>query len=126
LIFVASLAPAGGALFTGEDTMIHEEQLMRLALARHIAPVLFVCKHVNWHLSNAQALSDDEEKAIEKAMPKEFMMRVADRLDVTKRNKIAEMLGPEGMASVYEMIATVLRSFPRAASSTSPVAVAGG
>ena len=43
-------------------------------------------------------------------MPIEFMVRVANRLDMEWRNRIAEMLGPEKLAKVFELVATVLRA----------------
>ena len=90
--------------------MTPHEQLMSLAFASVISPALFVCEHVEQkygrlHLSDLEALGDDERKAIEEAMPIEFMVRVANRLDMEWRNRIAEMLGPEKLAKVHEVIA---------------------
>ena len=95
--------------------MTPHEQLMSLAFASVISPALFVCEHVEQkygrlHLSYLEALGDDERKAIEEAMPIEFMVRVANRLDMEWRNRIAEMLGPEKLAKVFELVATVLRA----------------
>ena len=94
--------------------MTHE-QLIRLAFASFVSRALFVCEHVErkcgrLHLCDLEVLGDDETKAIEDAMPREFMVRIANLLDIAERNEIAEMLGPERLAKVHEVIATILRA----------------
>jgi hypothetical protein len=98
--------------------MTHE-QLMRLTFANLIGPAFFVCDHIERksgrvHLSDLQALDDDEREAIRGTMPREFMVRVANFMDAAERNQIAELLGPETMAKVHEVIAAFLRTTAKA------------
>jgi hypothetical protein len=100
--------------------MTHE-QLMRLTFANIIGPALFVWEHLEkkhgrTDMSDLQVLGDDEREAIREAMPRNFLMRVANFLDVAERNQVAEMLGPETMAKVHETVATILRNTAKAKS----------
>jgi hypothetical protein len=98
--------------------MTHE-QLMRLTFANIVGPSLFVWEHLEkkygrTHMSDLRALGDDEREAIREAMPRDFLVRVANFLDEDARNQVAEMLGPETMAKVHETVATFLRNTAKA------------
>ena len=93
--------------------MTHE-QLIRLAFASTVAPAFFVLKHLEekygrLDLADLHTLDDNERKAVWDAVPREFMVRVANQLNAAECNQIAEMLGPERTAKVHEVVATFLR-----------------
>jgi hypothetical protein len=92
--------------------MTHE-QLIRLALATRIAPGFFVLEQLESRLgripelSDLQAVSDDERKAIWDAMSNEYIASLANRLTLAV---IAKLFSREELANADEAVARYRRA----------------